>query len=203
MEGWIEGLGLGGPVVFGLLYVVAAVLLVPGSALGLAAGALFGLVVGTITVSLASTTAAALAFLIGRYLARERIQKMIQRYPRFSAFDRAISAGGWKVVALLRLSPAIPFNLQNYLYGLTGIGFWTCVFTSWLTMLPGTLLYVYLGYAGRAGVEAAVGGEGSRSPAEWAILVVGLLATVAVTVYVTRLARRELGILNEITSGKG
>jgi uncharacterized membrane protein YdjX (TVP38/TMEM64 family) len=120
---WIKGLGIWGPLVFGLLYIVAVVALLPGSALTLAAGALFGLVGGTIVASLASTTGAALAFLIGRYLARRRIQSLLRHYPRFDAMDKAINENGWKIVALLRLSPAVPFHLQNYLYGLTGIRF--------------------------------------------------------------------------------
>jgi uncharacterized membrane protein YdjX (TVP38/TMEM64 family) len=189
---WIDGLGGWGPAVFGAVYVVAVVLLFPASALTLLAGAIFGLAVGMVTVSLASTTGAALAFLVSRYLARGAISRRLQRYPKFAAIDRAISESGWKIVALLRLSPAVPFNLQNYLYGLTGIRFGVYVLTSWLAMLPGTFLYVYLGYAGRAGLEAAAGGERSRTPAEWAMLGVGLLATVAVTVYVTRLARQAL-----------
>ena len=101
---------------------------------------------------------------------------------------------------MLRLSPAVPFNLQNYLYGLTRIGFRPCVLTSWVAMLPGTLMYVYLGHAGRAGLEAASGGR-ARSPAEWAILVVGLAATVMVTVYVTRLARKALHEQSAFASG--
>jgi uncharacterized membrane protein YdjX (TVP38/TMEM64 family) len=193
LRGWVEGSGSWGPVVFGLLDVLAVVALVPGSALTLAAGALFGLTVGTIVASVASTTGAALSFLIARYLARGRVEALAGKDARFAAIDRAIAAGGWKVVALLRLSPAVPFNLQNYLYGLTGIRFWPYLLTSWVAMLPGTFLYVSLGHAGRAGLEAASGGESRvRTPAEWAFLVVGLLATVAVTVYVTRLARKAL-----------
>jgi uncharacterized membrane protein YdjX (TVP38/TMEM64 family) len=191
LKGWVRGLGLWGPVVFGLIYVVAVVLLFPASALTLAAGAVFGPVTGTVVVSLASTTGAAVAFLIARHLARDRVAQKVKRYPRFDAIDKAISEGGWKFVALLRLSPAVPFNLQNYLYGVTGIRFWTCVLTSWLAMLPGTFMYVYLGYTAGAGLEAAAGGR-SRSPAEWALTAVGLLATVAVTAYITRLARRAI-----------
>jgi hypothetical protein len=107
---------------------------------------------------------------------------------RFGAIDRAIGEGGWKIVALLRLSPAIPFNLQNYLYGLTPIRFWPYVLTSWLAMLPGTFLYVYLGHV----AGAAIGAGRSRTVAEWAMLAVGLLATVVVTVYISLLARRKL-----------
>lgn len=193
MVDWSEGLGIWGPLVFGLLYVAAVLALMPGSALTLAAGALFGLAGGTIVASLASTTGAALAFLIGRYLARRRIQALLPRYPAFDAVDKAISESGWRIVALLRLSPAVPFNLQNYLYGLTGIRFWPYLLTSWLAMMPATFLYVYLGDLGRESLQAAADdAKRSRSTAEWAMLIMGLLATVAVTVYLTRLARKAL-----------
>jgi uncharacterized membrane protein YdjX (TVP38/TMEM64 family) len=188
---WVEDFGVWAPIVYGLIYTLAVVLLIPGSVLTLAAGAIFGLVLGTITASVASTTGGALAFLISRYVARRQILAKLEQYPKFGAIDTAISESGWQIVAMLRLSPAVPFNLQNYLYGLTGIRFWTCVMTSWLAMLPGTVLYVYLGQVGRAGIEAAAG-ERSRSPAEWVLLAVGLAATIGVTVYVTRLARRAL-----------
>jgi len=188
MKDWIAGLGIWGPVVLALLYVVATVLFVPGTILTLAAGAMFGLITGMITVSIGSTLGASLAFLIARYLARNKIAAMADRNRRFGAIDRAIAEGGWKIVALLRLSPAIPFNVQNYLYGLTRIRFWPYVVTSWLAMLPGTFLYVYLGHI----TGAAVAAERARTPAEWAMLGVGLLATAVVTVYITRLARNKL-----------
>ncbi len=191
LSGRLQGLGVWGPIVYGLIYVLAVVALAPASALTIAAGAIFGLGIGTATVSLASTTGSALAFLMSRYLARDAIARRVRRYPKFEAIDRAIGEEGWKIVALLRLSPAVPFNLQNYLYGLTKIRFWPCVLTSWVTMLPGTLMYVYLGHAGRVGLEAASGGR-ARGPGEWALFVVGLLATAALTVYVTRLARRAM-----------
>ena len=93
-----------------------------------------------------------------------------------------------KVVGLLRLSPAIPFNVQNYLYGLTKVKFWEYVLTSWIAMMPGTFMYVYLGTVS----GAALGGDREKSTAEWVLLAVGLLATIAVTVYVTKLAKSKL-----------
>lgn len=188
LKGWMTGLGMWGPVVLVLLYIVATVLFVPGTILTLAAGAMFGLVVGMITVSIGSTLGASFAFLIARYLARDKIAAMAGRNRNFGAIDRAIAEGGWRIVALLRLSPAIPFNLQNYLYGLMQIRFWPYVLTSWLAMLPGTFLYVYLGHV----TGAAIAPDRSRTLGEWLMLAVGLLATVAVTVYVTWLARRKL-----------
>ena len=194
LESWVADLGFWGPLIFGLVYVVATVLLIPASVLTLAAGAVFGLGLGLVTVSLASTTGAACAFLIARYLARERVQRLAERNDKFGAIDDAISEGGWRIVAMLRLSPAVPFGLQNYLYGLTRLRFVPYVLTSWIAMLPGTLLYVYLGLV--AGSAAA--GGGGRSPAEWALLVVGLLATLGVTVYITRLAQKQLAKRTEL-----
>lgn len=188
LTGWIAGLGWWGPFLYGVIYVGATVLLIPGAVITIAAGALFGLWRGTLLVSLASTTGAALAFLLARSLARERVAHLAQHRPTFHAIDQAIGEGGWKIVALLRLSPAIPFNVQNYLYGLTPIGFWPYVLASWLAMLPGTFLYVYIGHL----TGVAVGGTRAYTPAKWGMLGVGLLATVVVTVYLTRLARQKL-----------
>ena len=187
----VEGLGPWGAVLFGAVYVLAGLLLVPGSLLTLAAGALFGLLWGTVVVSVSATAVTALAFLIARYMARDKVRSWASQNPKFAAIDAAIREGGWRIVALLRLSPVVPFNLQNYLYGLTPIGFWPQVVTSWLAMLPGTFMYVYLGYLGREGAEDAAD-QGSTPAGVWALRIVGLAATVAVTVYLTRLARRKL-----------
>jgi uncharacterized membrane protein YdjX (TVP38/TMEM64 family) len=190
LKSWVAGLGAWGPVIFALIYAVWAVAFLPGSALTLAAGAIFGLGWGFASVISGATLGAALAFLIARYAARERVSRMARANRKFGAIDRAIGEGGWKIVALLRLSPAIPFNLQNYLYGLTPIRFWPCVVTSAIFMMPGTLLYVYLGYVGGQGLEAASGGGFSAE--RWTLIGVGLAATIGVTVYVTKLAQKAL-----------
>jgi uncharacterized membrane protein YdjX (TVP38/TMEM64 family) len=183
----IEGMGPLGALLFGLVYVASCLLFVPGSVMTIGAGLVFGLGWGIVVVSPASTTTAAIAFLIARYLARDRVEGMARRHERFAAIDRAIRDKGWRVVALLRLSPLVPFNLSNYLYGLTAVEFGPYVFASWLGMLPGTALYVYLGVAGKA----AASREG-RTPWEWALLGAGLAATAAVTVILTHAARREM-----------
>jgi uncharacterized membrane protein YdjX (TVP38/TMEM64 family) len=198
-RGTIEGLGVWGPVAFGIAYVSATVLMVPGILLTIAAGALFGPLLGTATVSVSSVTGSAIAFLIARHLARERVEKRLQGNPRFAAIDRAIGEQGWKIVGLLRLSPAMPFSLSNYLYGLTAVAFWPYVGVSAVAMLPATFLYVYLGDIGAKGVEAAVGAEtASASGLEWSLRIIGLLASVGVTIYVTRIARRAIAQQTQI-----
>jgi len=186
-EAWVRGMGPAGMLLYGAVYVAAVLLFVPGIVLTLGAGFLFGLGWGIAVVSVASSVAAALAFLIARYLARDAVLRLAKKDSRFGAIDRAIGKEGWKVVALLRLSPLVPFSLSNYLYGLTSVRFVPYVATSWAAMIPATVLYVYLGAAGRR-----IGEESPRSPWEWALLGVGLAATVAVTIILTRVARREL-----------
>jgi uncharacterized membrane protein YdjX (TVP38/TMEM64 family) len=196
----LAGLGPWGPVVFGLAYALAVVLMVPASALTLAAGAAFGPVVGTITVVLASNLGASAAFLIARHLARDAVARRVRSDPRFEAIDRAIAADGWKVVGLLRLSPLVPFNLQNYLYGLTAIPFRACALASLVAMLPGTWLYIALGNAGRVAAEAAGGSGRRRTPGEWVMLGVGLAASLALAVEAARRARRAIRRSPDLTT---
>ena len=189
-QSWVEQQGAAGYVVFILVYAAAAVLFVPGSILTIGAGVIFGLLKGFLAVSLASVLGAALAFLVARYLMRRQVEKWAEQNPRFASIDQAVGREGWKIVLLTRLSPAFPFNLLNYLYGLTKVPFWHYVLASWIGMIPGTLLYVYLGVAGRVAARAAAGAQ--RTPQEYAFWALGLAATIAVTIYVTRLARSAL-----------
>ena len=188
---WIGGLGSLGPVIFVLLYILATVLFLPGSILTLGAGLVFGVVKGSICASIAATLGATCAFLVGRYLARGWVSAKIERNAKFKAIDEAVAREGWKIVGLTRLSPIFPFNLLNYAFGVTKVSLRDYFFASWIGMMPGTVLYVYIGSL--AGSLATVGTDTrSRTAAEWALYVVGLLATVAVTIYVTRIARRAL-----------
>ena len=188
---WIRELGPWGWVIFVLLYIATAVLLLPAVVLTLGAGAVFGVAKGWVIVSIAATLAATAAFLVGRHVARGWVARRIEGNPTFTAIDEAVGREGWKIVGLTRLSPAFPFNLLNYAYGVTRVSLRHYVLASWIGMMPGTLMYVYLGSL--AGDLATVGtGRSARTPAEWALYVVGLLATVAVTVYVTRIARAAL-----------
>lgn len=185
-----DRLGPWGPAVFITTYILACVLFFPGALLTLGAGTAFGVVRGTIYVSAGSTLGATAAFLIGRHLARERIARWVEADPRFSAISGAVAREGFKIVCLLRLSPAFPFNLLNYALGLTSVSLKDFMLASWLGMLPATVLYVYLGSL--AGGLVLGGRPGGRRPEEWIFLAVGLSATLAVTLYVARLARKAL-----------
>ena len=188
---WIADLGPIGPVLFVALYITACVLLLPGSLLTLGAGAVFGLVKGFVAVSVGATLGATCAFLVGRYLARDWVAAKIAGSGKFRAVDEAVAREGWKIVLLTRLSPVFPFNILNYAFGLTKVGLKDYFLASWIGMIPGTVMYVYLGSL--AGDLASIGAGGrERTAGEWVLYGVGLLATIAVTVFVTRLARKAL-----------
>ena len=188
---WISDLGPWGPVFFIVFYILATVLFLPGLIPTMAAGVLFGVIQGTLLVSISSISGATLAFLTGRYLAREWVAVKIRGNQKFEAIDVAVAKEGWKIVGLTRLSPVFPFNLLNYAFGLTQVSLRDYFLASWLGMLPGTVMYVYIGSL--AGDLAALGsGERSRTPAEWALYMVGLMATVVLTFYITRIAQKAL-----------
>lgn len=189
---WIQGIGPLGVVVLALLYIPASLAFVPGSLLTLGAGLLFGVVWGTVAVSAGSVLGATAAFLAGRTLARNAIEKRVARNPRFAAIDRAVSDEGFKVVLLTRLSPIFPFNLLNYAYGLTRVSLRDYMLASWIGMLPGTVLYVYLGSAVKNVAELLDGSAMRGGTGQTLLFTLGLIATVAVTVIVTRVARRAL-----------
>ena len=179
-----------GPVVYAAAYALACLVL-PGSLITLAAGSLFGVVVGTAVVSLASVTGASLAFWLGRTLARALVERRLAGNRKFRALDQAVAAGGFKIVMLTRLSPLFPFTLLNYAFGLTKVRFRDYLLASWIGMLPGTVMYVYLGSTVTQ-LADLVAGNVEGGPARQALFFIGLAATVVVTVYVTRLARRAL-----------
>lgn len=189
---WARGTGVWGPVAVAAAYIPATLLFVPGWILTVGAGFAFGLLVGTIAVSIGSTLGTTVAFVLGRTLLRDRIERRMERSPRLQALDHAVARHGFRIVLLMRLSPAFPFNLMGYVFGATRVSFRDHLLASWLGMLPGTVMYVYLGCAAENLAMAAAGEADGRSPAGWALFVGGLLATVAVTVLVARIARTAI-----------
>ncbi|MBI3768685.1 MAG: TVP38/TMEM64 family protein [Deltaproteobacteria bacterium] len=193
---WVDGLGVWGPVVFVIGYALAAIAFVPGSILTLAAGAIFGVARGALYVFVAAVLGASGAFLVARHVARHVVERRLAGNARFAAIDHAVGAEGRKIVFLLRLSPVFPFNLLNYALGLTRVSFGDFLLAS-IGMIPGTLLYVYYGKLAGDVATLASGAAVEKGPGYYAVLALGLLATIVVTTLVTRTARRAL---DEVTA---
>jgi uncharacterized membrane protein YdjX (TVP38/TMEM64 family) len=187
----VHALGAWGPLTFIALYAVAVVFFAPGSILTVSAGALFGLWLGVALAFTGASIGATAAFLIARTVGRRAVESRVAGDPRIAAIDRAVAAQGRRIVFLLRLSPAIPFNLLNYALGLTRVSLPDYV-AGFAGMLPVTILYVYSGKL--AGELAAVAGSAAstRGTGHFVVLTLGLVATLVVTILVTRLARRAL-----------
>lgn len=188
---WIESVGIIGGIAFIAIYIIATVAFLPGSILTLGAGVVFGVLLGAVYVFVGATLGAIAAFLVGRYLARGWISKKIEGNQKFAAIDKAVAKEGFKIVLLTRLSPVFPFNLLNYAFGITGVSLRDYALGS-VGMIPGTIMYVYIGSL--AGDLARIGTESqpTNPTIQWAIRIIGFIATVAVTVYVTRIARKAL-----------
>jgi uncharacterized membrane protein YdjX (TVP38/TMEM64 family) len=181
---WIAGLGAWGVVAFAAAYIIAVVLLVPASALTVAAGLVFG-VWGFPLVVAAATIGAGAAFLVARYLAKAKVKKFVEQRPKLKAVAQAVTEDGWKIVGLLRLSPLVPFNLQNYLFGVTEVGFYPYLAATFIGIMPGSLLYVFLGSLGHEN-----GGKGTAW--KWSFFALGILATAITAVIITRKAKVKL-----------
>jgi len=184
LSDWVLSLGPAGSVAYGLMYTLLEIFAVPALPLTVGCGYLFGPVKGTAIVSLSSTAAAGLSFIISRYALRDVFGQLAAKNSKFRAIDKAVSKEGFKYTLLLRLSPLLPFALSNYLYGLTSLRFTPYILGSWLGMLPGTIAYVY-GGAAAGELSNVTGGSGSPN---YALLAIGGLATVAVLYNVTKLA---------------
>lgn len=186
---WLQGLGLIGALVFMGIYILATIAFLPGSILTLGAGVVFGVVQGSVLVFIGASLGAIAAFLVGRYLARGWVAKMIEGNRRFKAVDEAVGREGLKIVILTRLSPVFPFNVLNYAFGLTGVSLRDYA-VGCLGMLPGTIMYVYLGSLAGDLAMLAAGDRPENAAVQLAIQVIGFAATAAVTIYVTRVASR-------------
>ena len=185
---WMQGQGPLGMLVFFALYVIVTLLLGPAWLLSIGAGLTWGLAIALPLVWVSATTAASAAFLAARSVARQRVEQAARGNATFAAIDKAIGRKGWKIVLLLRLSPLVPFNLSNYLYGLTAIRFGPYLVATAVGIVPLMVVFVALGAAG----QSALGAGRARSAWEWAVYAAGILATIAATVTVTRIVKREL-----------
>lgn len=187
LEDRIETLSLGeGLLLFASVYFAATLLLVPAWIFPIAAGALFGFAWGLAVTVAAAMSSVIAAFLVARHVLRDRVRRFAARFEAFAACEKAMAADGWKVVALLRLSPVLPFGVKNYLFGVTRVKLGQYAVGTLVGMAPGMLFKVYVGWAGRY----ALGAEGG--PMKWALCALGLAATAGGMYLVARRAKMRL-----------
>jgi uncharacterized membrane protein YdjX (TVP38/TMEM64 family) len=187
----VQQLGAVGILAFIALYVLATIALIPGSLLTLGAGAVYGVVQGSLYVAIGATLGALSAFLIGRYLARDWVKQKIETNSKFKSVDQAVGREGFKIVLLTRLSPIFPFTLLNYALGITRVSLRDYVLGC-IGMLPGTVLYVYIGSLASDLTNLDAGTASANPWLQWSIRGIGFAATAAITIYLAKLARQAL-----------
>ncbi len=191
---WVRARGAWGPVVFVAVYIVAALLLIPGAILTLIAGALFGFVHGVIYAFIGAMLGSIASFLLARYAVRPFVERRLRADERFKAIDRAAKSGGMKLVALLRLSPVLPYNILNYALGITSVTTMDYILGT-AAILPGTAMYVYYGKV--AGTLTGVSKSVQHGAGYYTLMAVGVVATIVAAILIARLARSELKPLQQ------
>ena len=178
LQSWLLGLGLTGVLIFVLILIVVTFLPAPDWPLPIAAGYVYGFWAFPLTYA-SIAFASVIAFLAARYLLRDKIQPLLNRRPKYRKLDRAVADDGWQVVVLMRLSPIVPFNLQNYALGVTAIPFMQYLTATLIGIAPGIAIYVYFGIFGK--------GLG-KGPSffDWVLFGLGVLATIALAILVIR-----------------
>jgi len=190
----IQATGWSGWFIFVAVYAVACLFFVPGSVLSFVAGGIYGFWGGLLLAIVGNGLSALLSLLITRYLLREWSEKFFARNPTINDLGIAVKNDGWRIVCLSHLSPLMPFSLVNYAFGLTRIPAAEFLPATLLGGLPASCVYVYLGTL--VGSLAALGAMGPEAPQHhwmiWLLQGIGLVATVLLTIYVTKRATQAL-----------
>ncbi|CAB9530508.1 transmembrane protein 41A [Seminavis robusta] len=194
---WVENNAVAGVFVFSFVYLVATVFFIPGAILTLGAGFTFGMafglgagvVVGTLAVFLGAGAGAIVSFLLGRYLLRQQMQRLTKKYAIMEALEAALEKKGLRIFILLRLSPIIPFNVINYVAGVTSVSF-RDYSIALFAILPGTILYVFLGASAGSLADSAMSGD--NSTVTIIVAVVGAVFGFLAIFVTTRFAKKEL-----------
>ena len=191
LQAWVASLGIWAPIGFVLLYGIATVAAIPGGIFDLTGGAVFGPYLGSLLDLIGGTLGAALAFLVARYIARDWLEA--RAGPRLQSVMRSVHEEGWQFVAFVRLVPIFPFNVVNYLLGLTRIPFHHYLAATVVFMAPSTVAYTWLGFAGRQVMA------GDTHQIRYALIALALLG---VLIFVPRFVFRRIRVKARTASSR-
>jgi uncharacterized membrane protein YdjX (TVP38/TMEM64 family) len=182
---WAQSLGFTGVLLLSAVYILGTLLLVPGIPMTLAIAVAYGWW-ALLICGLGGLLAALIAFLIGRFVARDFVRRLSEKHPILKAIDSVAHEETFKTILLARLNPVTPFAMENYAFGVTGVRLGSYLLATLVGIVPGTILNVWVGVIGRTAAQ------GQASIANCIFLVVGLIATVILTIWMTRQAKRKL-----------
>jgi uncharacterized membrane protein YdjX (TVP38/TMEM64 family) len=179
------------PVLFTLIYIVAAVTLAPAFFLTVAAGAMFGVWRGSLIVFIAASLGASVVYAFGSRVAKFAWMQRVTSDPRVAAVQAAIRSESLWIMFLLRLSPLVPYNILNYALALSGVRY-VDFLVALIGMIPAIVMYTYYGKVVGDVAALAAGVSPPRGPEYYALLAAGLIAIIVSTTMITRAARRAM-----------
>ena len=144
MQNWFQELGFIGYAAFILIYIIAAVFMLPAAPLTIIAGITFGPILGAILALLGATIGATVAFIVAKFVARDAIVNRFEGNAFFEKIEKGAEENGVSFLILTRLVPVFPYNIQNYAYGITSIKTLTFAVVSLITMAPGAFIYAFM-----------------------------------------------------------
>lgn len=180
--------GIWGPIYVFLIYLVTTVFMLPLWGFHMTCGYVYGTYLSALLIATTQALCAGVAFSTSRYLVGPYIRGFLERNygKKFLAIDKAVGEEGFKIILLLRLSPIIPFGINNYLCGCTKMKLWEFVLGTWLGVLPGTTAYCNMGAMGKTVLN-----EGT-TPLQKGVMALGIVAALAVIKILSDLATRAL-----------
>ncbi len=189
---WLDSIGMWGPVLFMLIYMLIVVFVLPGILFTMGAGFLFGVVKGSLYVVLANTLGATIAFLIARHFLWKKASQYLLRQPKLKALNDEFMPKGWKIVLITRMMPFFPFKLSNYFFGLTRISLKGFVIGHMIGCWPLTINIVYVGSMAADLATLGTPEAAARSPFEWFVYGVGFVLAAASGIYLAWRAKQVL-----------
>ncbi|WP_343347952.1 TVP38/TMEM64 family protein [Terrisporobacter petrolearius] len=170
-----------------LTIVGCVVLAIPGVTFAVFAGILFGPVLGIFACLIATTLGAAMAFLVGRFFLKDMIKPMLEKN---KILKKLLFSDNEKsdliILMITRMVPIFPYNLQNFAYGITDIGFWKYTIFTFVFMFPGVSFFTI----GSAGLTA---GDN-----KWKYFIIAGVLAVVVTLAGIVIQRKYLGDSKEV-----
>jgi uncharacterized membrane protein YdjX (TVP38/TMEM64 family) len=177
-----------GPLYVFALYMVSTIFMLPLWGFHMTCGYVYGTLGSALLISSTQALAAGAAMSVSRYVVRPYVQGFMQRKygKKFEAIDKAVSEDGLKITLLLRLSPLIPFGINNYMCGCTRMKVWQFVVGTFFGVLPGTTVYCHMGAMGK------MVSEGGTTVVQKVLMGVGFAAALYVIHLINGIATKAL-----------
>lgn len=193
---WVDTLGIWAPIVFIGMVAMSVPMVFPGIVFTLAAGFMFGFIHGVIYIVLGLSMGGVISFLLGRYVLRDKVLKLLQRHASMYHLESEVTRGGGKLIMFTRMIPMFPYKVSNYVFGCTRVKLWEFWLGNTIGILPLTFTNVYVGSLA-VNLTSMGDRDAPLTTTEWVLSLGGLACAVVGLIYITRYAQRAIRAYQE------